>query len=332
MKMNKIIIPAAAVAMGIALVGSVSSTLAWYQYSTKAQAAFIGTSVGQSENLEIQLQDGTWKSNLTHQNVDALAGLADEYPEIIPVTPGISVAKNGAIPAKNAFKEGVETGVAGYHGDADSKNIIQFDLKIRYKKTAEESEYLAKDLKLSDLTIMNNADNTGSADLYKTIRVHFAVGSGADTTYYLFANDNDKNDVELTTQTYGPLDTDNDGEYDKALKYDWESNTDNIVYGNNGTSEVANNASKLDLGNNPLKIGTLPAGDKNSDAKYGLNVRVTIWLEGWQKLSGTPAGNHDKIAGEGNQPSSMWDPTLYTNQKFNVGMRFQADDIPAQNP
>ena len=42
MKMNKIIIPAAMLAVGVALVGSISSTLAWYQYSTKAQAAFIG--------------------------------------------------------------------------------------------------------------------------------------------------------------------------------------------------------------------------------------------------------------------------------------------------
>ena len=43
--MNKIIIPAAMLAVGVALVGSISSTLAWYQYSTKAQAAFIGTSI-----------------------------------------------------------------------------------------------------------------------------------------------------------------------------------------------------------------------------------------------------------------------------------------------
>ena len=55
--MNKIIIPVAALAMGVALVGSVSSTLAWYQYSTKAQAAFIGTSIGESENLEIKIKD-----------------------------------------------------------------------------------------------------------------------------------------------------------------------------------------------------------------------------------------------------------------------------------
>ena len=64
MKMNKIIIPAAMLAVGVALVGSVSSTLAWYQYSTKAQAAFIGTSIGQSENLEIKTGSGEnirWK-------------------------------------------------------------------------------------------------------------------------------------------------------------------------------------------------------------------------------------------------------------------------------
>ena len=89
--MNKIIIPAAALAMGIALVGSVSSTLAWYQYSTKAQAAFIGTSVGQSENLEIQKADEKWTSNLTNAEVNALAGINESYPNLLPVTPGASV-------------------------------------------------------------------------------------------------------------------------------------------------------------------------------------------------------------------------------------------------
>ena len=59
-------------AVGVALVGSVSSTLAWYQYSTKAQAAYIGTSVGKSENLEIKKVDGTWVSSLLASDIQDL--------------------------------------------------------------------------------------------------------------------------------------------------------------------------------------------------------------------------------------------------------------------
>ena len=325
MKMNKIIIPAAMLAVGVALVGSISSTLAWYQYSTKAQAAFIGTSVGQSENLEILAADNTtWKSNLTNTDVNALAGLNENYPNILPVTPGASVAKDGAIPAKSAFKEGIETGVSEYRKNADAANIIQFDLKIRYKKTASQQEFLAKDLMLNDLTIMNNADNTKGADLYKAIRVHLAVGSGDNASYFLFANDNDSDEAELTTQTYGPLDTNNDGLYDKTIGYQWD-NTEEVLYGVNNSTEVANNASQMDLNNHAIKLGTLPAGDKDSAAKDGLNVKVTIWIEGWHKFAGVPDGNRDKVSGEGS-PSSMWDPQQYVNQKFNVGLRFQGVD------
>ena len=322
MKMNKIIIPAAMLAVGVALVGSVSSTLAWYQYSTKAQAAFIGTSIGKAENLEIKNSQAKWVSRLEAADVNALASATGQFPSLLPVTPGKSVAKTGndeasAIPAKTAFKNGIETGVAGYRGEAESANIIQFDLKIRYKQVDSQTPvYLDKYLKLVDLTIMDNDGNSGSIkDLYKTIRVHFAVEGGNN---YLFANDNDSNEAELTTQTYGNLDTDNDGKYDKVLAYEWESSS-YVTYGIENTSEVAYNAHALNLANNPINLGQLAADEE------GTTIKVTIWLEGWQKLSGVPSGNLDN-AGEGNHTSSMWDPAVYKNKKFNVGMRFQAFD------
>ena len=320
MKMNKIIIPAAMLAVGVALVGSISSTLAWYQYSTKAQAAFIGTSIGQSENLEIKTGSGQnirWKSNLTTDDVNALAGLNVTHPNLLPVTPGITVAKDGAIPAKTAFKAGIETGVAGYRGEAAPENVIQFDLQIRYKKTADQAEYLDKDLKLVDLTIMNNAETNVAAsnDLYKALRVHFAVVDGDN---YLFANDNDKSSTaELSTTTYGKLDTDNDGQWDKTLKYEWESPTD-VIYGADGTSETSYNVAALDLANNPLNLGQLAANEN------GTTVRVTIWIEGWQKLKGISQDNIEY--GSDSRTAALWDPEVYVGKKFNVGMRFQADD------
>lgn len=315
--MNKIIIPAAMLAVGVALVGSISSTLAWYQYSTKAQAAFIGTSVGKAENLEILTANGTtWKSNLTSTDVNALAATSGQYPNLLPVTPGITVAKDGAIPAKTAFKEGIETGVNGYRGDAQAANVIQFDLKMRYKKTADEVTYEAKKLKLSDLTIMNNANNTKGADLYKTLRVHLSVVGGSGN--YLFANDTSLAATEFSINTFGNLDTDNDNEYDKQIGYEWEEKNP-VIYGNDGTTETSYNASALDLENNPLELGQL-AADEN-----GTTIRVTIWIEGWHKLSGIDANNKDY--GSDSHTAAVWDPTQYVGQKFNIGLRFQAEDI-----
>ena len=327
MKMNKIIIPAAALAMGVALVGSVSSTLAWYQYSTKAQAAYIGTSVGQSENLEIQRKDSKWVSNLPSAEVEKLAG-ADIAPKnLIPVTPGIAadgnLDKDDALPAVANFENSIETGVARYgdrRGDVTT-NVVQFTMKIRYKKTDSAVNYLAKKLKLVDLTIMENSTAASTkGDLYKAIRVHISAGD----SHRLYANNGVTADETITTATFGNLDTGNNGLdgdnnpiYDKVQGYEWETQSqENVVYGVKDSQQVAYNSSYAN--NLNWEIGTLP------NTEDGLAVTVTIWLEGWQKLLGIPSGNAD-VRGE-NPKSAMWDPQTYVNKKFNVGMRFQAVD------
>ena len=319
--MNKIIIPAAMLAVGVALVGSISSTLAWYQYSTKAQAAYIGTSVGQSENLEIQRKDEHWVTNLTSSEVEKLAGADVKAKNLIPVTPRIAgngiLAKDAALPDAATFENSIETGVAGYgeqRGDVET-NYVQFTLKIHYKQLDSQASYKAKKLKLADLTIMENASAASeNGDLYKAIRVHFSAGE----SNRLYANNGVSTDETITTVTHGNLDTDNNGDFDKTLGYEWEQQSQqSVIYGIADSQQVAYNSSYAD--NLNWEIGTLPADDVN-----GLAVTVTIWLEGWQKLAGFPNGNADN---SGEQPkSAMWDPLKYVNKKFNVGMRFQAVD------
>lgn len=319
--MNKIIIPAAMLAVGVALVGSVSSTLAWYQYSTKAQAAYIGTSVGQSENLEIQKKDTKWATNLTSAEVEKLAGANVTPKNLIPVTPGIAAAngnlgKDDALPAVANFHNSIETGVAGYGENRTdvTNNVIQFTMNIRYKQVDSQVSYKAKTLKLVDLTIMENASAPSSkGDLYKAVRVHFSAGDN----HRLYANNGDANAATITTNTYGNLDTGNNSAYDKGQGYEWEAvSQENVIYGTENSQQIAyNSKNESNLG---WAIGTLPADDPN-----GLAVTVTIWLEGWQGLEGIPQGNAD-LSGE-NPTSAMWDPLTYVNVKFNVGMRFQAE-------
>lgn len=321
--MNKIIIPVAAIAMGVALVGSISSTLAWYQYSTKAQAAYIGTSVGQSENLEIQRKDEHWVTNLTSSEVEKLAGADVKAKNIIPVTPRIvgdgNLGKDAALSA-TTFENSIETGVAGYgdqRGDVET-NYVQFTLKIHYKQLDSQPSYKAKKLKLADLTIMENASAASeNGDLYKAVRVHFSAGE----SNRLYANNGVSTDETITTVTHGNLDTDNNGDFDKILGYEWEQQSQqSVIYGIADSQQVAYNTSYHvgDATNLDWEIGTLPATEE------GLAVKVTIWLEGWQKLAGFPNGNADN---SGEQPkSAMWDPQKYVNKKFNVGMRFQAVD------
>ena len=325
MKMNKIIIPAAMLAVGVALVGSISSTLAWYQYSTKAQAAFIGTSVGESESLEIKKADGNWASSLTSSDISAL--IEDGVgTNISPITPAIAqadgnLADDANLPLdaqqKPRFYKSVETGVSGRdsYGEryATPANYVQFVLNIRYKKNAYAQQstiqYLPKKLNLVDLTIV---DTASTSDLYKSIRVHFSAATSPSTNN-LFLRDNESSSEAIDTATFGALDTDSDGAADKEWAYEWEA-PQNAVYGIENSKQTAFNANYQ---GNAFKhqLGVLPSSMEN-----GLAVTVTIWIEGWQKLSGIPQGNADTGS------SSMWDPTIYTNKQFKVGMRFQAED------
>ena len=77
--MNKRIIASAlAVTMGAGLVGSISGTVAWYQYSTRATIQMIGLSLGTEKALEIAVaanqpaaDSEAWKTEL--KTADILA-------------------------------------------------------------------------------------------------------------------------------------------------------------------------------------------------------------------------------------------------------------------
>ena len=82
MKLNKrIIIPAMSLLVGAALAGSVSSTIAWYQYSTRANVAYLGTSAGTSGNLKIRIRgQNDWGTRLEIDDVNAYILIVKAMP------------------------------------------------------------------------------------------------------------------------------------------------------------------------------------------------------------------------------------------------------------
>lgn len=323
-KISKIVVPTLAIAMGAALVGSVSSTLAWYQYSTKAQAAYIGTSVGNSENLEIRVKDGApvnnqqnykWVSNAKSADIAQL--VSEGYgTNVIPVTPATLASYDGTADALptitnnnvvDKFYSGVETGVAGYGKAATDANYVQFKLNVRYKKTGDAVSYEEKALKLVDLTIVSDKTVNNAAvenDLWKAVRVQISStdNSTQTPTEYnsLLARDSQTKIAPITdtedpgyaanqaqkyvlTDTSANLDTDNNGELDQAWKYEWEGNSAVVYGGEEGSQQKAINAAYGDL---DQKVAVIPA-----DAENGVELTVTIWIEGWQKLEHFPNGN-----------------------------------------
>ena len=330
MKINKtkIIVPTLALAMGAALAGSVSGTVAWFQYSTRAQAAFIGTSAHCSESLEIQatavsgvLSSTAWGTELTAAQVATATGIASGT-KVEPVTSGAMTA-TGALPSKFYSNPVYQHFIYDEWMESNPASYYQFELHFHVKDIngAETAAYLAKNLYLTNLSIVSLNDSGAAAeseahDLYKAVRVHINCGS----TNLLFANDG-TNGTTVSTAVGAKLDLNNDGNYDKTPGYEWTTGTEEKIYGAEG-NQVANNVGGFSFANdaNPSSI-TANSGllGTTTAAEDGLKVTVTIWLEGWQQLATGVTGNKETTN------SAVWDATKYIGKRFGVGFRFACD-------
>ena len=135
MKLNaKIIIPAFALLAGASLVGSISGTVAWYQYSTRANVSYIGSSAGVIGNLQVRINDGTdreWGPQVSTD--DVLAYLGVQHVE--PVTPG-NLGMNDSL--KEAKWNGSAAIASGDELPAGNEGDYYFKGGVLYLKGASE--------------------------------------------------------------------------------------------------------------------------------------------------------------------------------------------------
>ena len=308
MKKNRIVVSALALLIGAGLAGSISGTIAWYQYSTRASGAYVGMSGGTSGNLQMRIKGQTaWISRLTKEDVASYLGEKD----IQPITSG-DMAKDDDLPED--FYANPLPGKASYDKweKAEAKNYISLPLELRFverKNGAEEN--VEKDVYLSDLLIQENRNNQGE-DLSDAIRFHISSFSSAAPTV------RENRLISLnggSIDTHGGLDLDADPGNDKAYtgdKYGFDGGSlEEIVYGD-GEQEayapdeilVTTSDDSLDLTNTSGKsLGKTVAGDSAL-----LNIEITIWVEGWQQF------NND----------SIWDAN-YIDAQFDVGFEFAVD-------
>ena len=91
MKFNKVDFVVAALSMccGAALLGSVSSTIAWYQFTTRVSAVIVGASTGEKSNLRIRIK-GTenWNTDLTFRDIEEYLASVNKSQRITPITSG----------------------------------------------------------------------------------------------------------------------------------------------------------------------------------------------------------------------------------------------------
>lgn len=314
---NKIIVSTLALAMGAALAGSVSGTVAWYQYSTRVTTSYVGASAKCAEALEVSLtgEDDEYKSELITSEIVAAANDDKDGSALKPVTFGVAQETGSTAAAQpgNAYKHPkYQNFEYSTWGTAEADSYLQFNLYFRVLDVdgANAKTYLAKKLYFEDFTLnFTPTNNTGSATAFKdALRVQFDQVSPAGGKRILLANT-----AHADLKLGGNLDLNNDGNPDKGQGYEWADPAP--VATKYGDDTVLQDAEAPTTYKGTISNGSLVAGSKElgttASGTYAkasaLHFVVTVWLEGW----------------EGEQ---IWDAKDYIGT-FQLGMTFGITDV-----
>lgn len=333
---KKIIVSALALAIGTGLAGSVTSTIAWYQYSTRTNAALVGVAGGVKGNLKMRIKkDGQadnegWVTKILKEDMNAYLANKNSGTEIVPITSG-NMAKDAALPDFFYCNPIYMHAQQSSWKQAIAKNYVSIPLEIKFVEEDSEGteKNLAKDVYLSDLYLEKDSTSETAGDISSALRLHVASFSQltpASKSFHLISKNGG------TTATCGQLDLNGDGEDDVTYaqagdKYGFTSGgeTTPVMYGGTSSSQTCYSATVeapsegispvlADL-NNGVKDSSRLLGRTLTDEDAGkyLEVDVTIWVEGWAKLP------------EGNNAKAIWDITEFGKSKFDVGFEFEAD-------
>ncbi|MDY4642805.1 MAG: hypothetical protein SO410_02020, partial [Candidatus Enterosoma sp.] len=218
-------------ARGLAFIGSIGGTIAWYQYSTLATAAVSGSSAKCTENLQVAVGTGeglTFKSSLTTNDISNYLQntRAEADKETVTVLKPVTAGNQ----KKDATLNGLKSNPVYQHGpyadweDAVNTDYVTFPLTFRVLDIDGNSgnTLLNRDSKLglSDITIEGKdfagTEAEGKTDISSAIRVHFSSKDGGDDVNRLVSKDG------VETVTHGPLDLNGDGDVDTMAKYEWD--------------------------------------------------------------------------------------------------------------
>lgn len=309
-------------ARGLAFIGSIGGTIAWYQYSTLATAAVSGSSAKCTENLQVAVGTGeglTFKSSLTTNDISnylktTRAGADQETVTVLkPVTAGNQ--------EKDATLNALKSNPVYQHGpytdweDAVNTDYVTFPLTFRVLDIDGNSgnTLLNRDSKLglSDITIegkdVAGNEAEGKTDISSAIRVHFSSKNGTADVNRLVSKAGGE------TVTHGHLDLNGDGADDTMAKYEWDNNSTAIDYGSAGSKETSYSAAEMSTKDGidyTNYIGVIPASQT-------LTVNVTIFREGWQVLEGSA--------------TAIWDATKVIGANYRVGRSFEIPKLEKHN-
>ena len=334
---KKIVVSVLALAMGAGLAGSISGSVAWYQYSTRTSVAVVGTTAGTSRNLWVAqykgpdgvYSDSDWKQHIpltTSENpvkfrpasVYGTAGHLNfvEHPvyksKVLPAAASVDNETAVYKVEYNLVFKCVDS--VGATKTQIDKEVYLTELNIEDVNTGTETEQNHKDITPA---VRIEIDGAGTS---QTLANDFIIGktvspatTGTTTTHgNLNLNGNkdgnnhdildkdgyDTNDEKGALIDYINYERTVDDPETLGLSYDFVSPS-TILATTSGT-----NVSAYSFGNKENhKLTSTKTGEAVSDP-----VKITVWIEGWQALDG----------------SSLWD-SKWLEQNFELQFQFACE-------
>ena len=293
---KKIVVSVLALAMGAGIAGSISGSIAWYQYSTRAYAVINGTSVGTMGRLGIKLASEEDTAYTNNKPLDPV--------NFKPV----SVTRNeGTLAFLDQPVYQVPTLPAA---DPNNAPYVDYVFNFRFQESSDGSSWTDQATRNIYLAHFDVVNDSSAKDISGAVRVAFYEGNST-TAKAVLAKDSAK-----VTTTHGSLDLNGNGNPDTAL-YDLSDSdyaTNAIDYTNGADSYTTDaHASWVLTTAEMANIYTLDTtvADK-ALCTTAETLKVRVWLEGWE-LFGQPG-------------SASWDSS-YIAQNFDLQLQFicQAD-------
>ena len=286
---KRIVVSVLALAMGAGLAGSISGSVAWYQYSTRVSAAIAGTSAGTVRELLIcDTANGEYSQHVSiaaNNFKPTTASLVEDVWKFYEHP----VYKNATLP--------LLTNLEGH----------VYDYDFYFKCMDNDVQQAGKKVYLTYLGIENKSTGDNAKNITAAVRV--SIGN---KVYSLAGG---------ATATSGQLDLNGKGGADKN-GYDTNDVEGSVItYQNAGGASynsIATTLASVDS-TDPYEFklkqgatGNLSDYVLTTTTASGASEKVTIrvWLEGWEKL-GDPA-------------SSLWS-TDWIAQDFEIQLQFACE-------
>ena len=312
---NKLIAGGLMSVVACALVGSITGTFAWYQYSNQSTVSMKGASIGSSQNLQLawasNAQDtgtGAWTTaNLTWADIKAHAtmkGSGDNNEDLLPSSQGGNNGEQALSgnwygnPTGGTTLPNVTSATSGYY--------VQFTFYARYQEIkGSQPNYPSATIYVDQISNKTIAEN--AADVTFALRMHVKMG---DSTYFL-VNPYDTGSKSVTlSSTYSEV----------ASQYDWTTPAGTPVTvglpsaDSPGTLTTLKHEDVVSTFNADGSVNSAKKSVATSTAS-GVPITVTFWLEGFaQQQEGDSAA---QVA------SDWWDAatTVGTDLQFGFQLR-----------